>query len=124
MNSNIPKTIDEYLAGVSDDKRAALEKLRRTIKEVAPEAEERIYYRLPAFRLHGKMLMAFGAAVKHCALYPLSAATVEAFKDELKDYETSKGTIRFRPDHPLPDTLVRKLVQARIAENNGKKVVK
>jgi uncharacterized protein YdhG (YjbR/CyaY superfamily) len=116
--ADIPKTIDEYLAPLSDDKRAALEHLRRTIKEAAPEAEERIYYRLPAFRWHGKMLVAFGAAAKHCALYPLSAATIEAFKEELKDYDTSKGTIRFSPGHPLPDALVCRLVQARIVENN------
>jgi uncharacterized protein YdhG (YjbR/CyaY superfamily) len=119
--ADIPKTIDEYLAGVSDDKRAALEKLRQTIKEVAPEAEECIYYRLPAFRLHGKMLVAFGTAANHYALYPLSAATVEVFKDELKDYSTSKGTIRFQLDHPVPDDLVRRLVQARIKENNAAK---
>jgi uncharacterized protein YdhG (YjbR/CyaY superfamily) len=112
-----PKTIDDYLAGLSDDKRAALGQLRKTIRAVAPKAEECISYRLPAFRLHGKMLVAFGAAANHCAFYPMSSSTVEAFKDELKEYKTSKGTIRFQADKPLPAALVRKLVKARIAEN-------
>lgn len=112
------KTIDEYLAALSDDQRAALEKLRKTIRGAAPHAEECISYQLPAFRLNG-ILVAFGATENHCALYPMSASTVEAHKDELKDYDTSKGTIRFQPDKPLPVALVRKLIRARIAENRG-----
>jgi uncharacterized protein YdhG (YjbR/CyaY superfamily) len=112
-----PKNIDDYLAAVDDDKRAALEKLRKAIKAAAPKAEECISYRLPAFRLHGKLLVAFGAAANHCALYPMSSSIVEAFKDELKNCSTSKGTIRFQPDKPLPAALVRKVVTARIAEN-------
>jgi uncharacterized protein YdhG (YjbR/CyaY superfamily) len=115
-----PKTIDEYLAALSDDKRAALQKLRKTIKAVAPRAEECISYQIPAFRLNG-MLVGFGATKNHCAFYPMSSTTVEAHKDELKDYDTSKGTIRFQPDKPLPAALVRKLVKARIAEN-GRRV--
>ncbi len=112
-----PRNIDEYLAAFSDDKRAVLERLRKTIKAAAPKAEECISYRLPAFRFEGRMLVAFGAAAKHCALYPMSSATIAAHKQELSDYDTSKGTIRFKPDHPLPAALVRKLVKARIAEN-------
>jgi len=108
-------TIDEYLATLSDDKRAALERLRKTIRAVAPRAEECISYQLPAFRLDGKVLVWFGAAANHCAFYP--GAVVEDLKDELEDYDTSKGTIRFQPDAPLPATLVRKLVKARIAKN-------
>ena len=110
------KTVDEYLARVSDDKRAALQKLRKTIMAAAPRAEECISYQLPAYRLNG-MLVAFGATANHCAFYPMSASTVAAHKEELKDYDTSKGTIRFQPDNPLPASLVRKLVKARIAEN-------
>src|SRR5713226_3647046 len=112
-----PRTIDEYLAALSDDKRAALEKLRKAIRAAAPKAEECISYQLAAFRLNGKMLVAFGATANHCAFYPMSSSTVEAHKDELKGYETSKGTIRFRADKPLPAALVRKLVKARIAQN-------
>ena len=118
-----PQTIDEYLAALRDDKRAALEKLRKTIRAVAPKAEECISYQLPAFRLDGKMLVAFGATANHCAFYPMSSSTVEAHKGDLKDYYTSKGTIRFQADNPLPGTLVRKLVKARIAENAGQQPV-
>jgi uncharacterized protein YdhG (YjbR/CyaY superfamily) len=113
------KTIDEYLAALSEDERAALERLRQIIRATAPKAEECINYQLPAFRLDGKMLVAFGATANHCAFYPMSSSTVAAYKDDLKDYDTSKGTIRFQPDHPLPTALVRKLVKARIAENAG-----
>ena len=115
-----PKNTDEYLETVDDDKRAAIERLRRTIKAAAPKAEECISYRLPAFRLHGKMLVAFGATARYCAFYPMSSTTVEAHKDDLKGYDTSKGTIRFAPDRPLPAALVRKLVKARIAENQAR----
>ncbi len=110
-------TVDEYLAALSEDTRAALEKLRKTIKAAAPRAEECISYQLPAFRLDGKMLVAFGATANHCAFYPMSSSTVAAHQNDLKDYDTSRGTIRFQPDRPLPATLVRKLVKARIAEN-------
>ena len=115
-----PKTIDEYLAALSDDKRAALEKLRKTIRAAAPKAEECISYQLAAFRQDG-MLVAFGATANHCAFYLMSSSTVEAHKGELKDYDTSKGTIRFQADKPLPVALVRKLVKARIAENEGRR---
>jgi uncharacterized protein YdhG (YjbR/CyaY superfamily) len=111
-------TIDEYLANLSDDKRAALEKLHKTIRAAAPQAEECISYQMPAFRLNG-MLVGFGATANHCAFYPMSASTVAAHKEELQRYDTSKGTIRFQPDKPLPAALVRKLVKARIAENEN-----
>src|SRR5262245_2882010 len=114
-----PETIDEYLETVRDDQRAALEKLRRTIRAVVPKAEECISYGLAAFRLHGRPLVAFGATPNHCAFYPMSAITVAAHQDDLKGYETSKGTIRFAADKPLPTALVRKLVKARIAESQG-----
>ena len=116
-----PRTIDEYLAGIPADQRAALEKLRRAIKSAAPRAEECIGYQLPAFRLDGKLLVAFGAARHHCAFYPMSAATIEAHAAALRDYNTSKGTIRFQPDHPLPTTLVRKLVRARVAQGGKRR---
>jgi uncharacterized protein YdhG (YjbR/CyaY superfamily) len=115
-----PQTIDEYLALWSADKRATLEKLRKDIQAAAPKAEEAISYGIPAFRLDGRLLVAFGAAVKHCAFYP-GSHPVEAHKGELRSYDTSKGTIRFPVDRPLPATLVRKLVKARIAEYAGQK---
>ena len=108
-----PATIDDYLALLSDDQRAALERLRRTIRSIVPKAEECISYQLPAFRLDGRVLVWFGAGAKHCAFYP--GGLVPQFQRELRDYDTSKGTIRFQPDDPLPAALVRKLVKARIA---------
>jgi len=98
---------------LSSDKRAALERLRRNIRAAVPKAEECISYKLPAFRLDGKVLVWFGAGANHCAFYP--GAVLEAYKDELEDYDVSKGTIRFQPANPLPAALVRKLVKARIA---------
>ncbi len=114
-----PKSMDEYLAGMPADHRAALEKLRRTIRAVAPDAEECISWGLAAFRLNGRPLVALGGWAKHCALYPMSSATVKAFQNDLRDFEASKGTIRFSPDKPLPTALVKKLVKARMKENRG-----
>jgi uncharacterized protein YdhG (YjbR/CyaY superfamily) len=109
-----PRTIDEYLAPLSSDKRAALEKVRRAIKAAAPEAEECISYQIPTFRLGGKMLMSFGAWATHCALYA-GTAPIAVHKAELSAYDTSKGTIRFQADSPLPAALIRKLVKTQIA---------
>ncbi len=114
-----PRTVDEYLAGVNDEQRVALEQLRRTIRATATGAEECISYGLAAFRLNGKPLVAFGAGANHCALYPMSGSIVAAHKHALRAYETSKGTIRFQPDQPLPAALVRKLIRARIAEHHA-----
>ena len=118
-----PETIDGYLAALSDNKRAALAKLRNVIRAAVPRAEECISYQVPAFRLDGRMLVAFGAAARHCAFYPGSSA-IEAHKGELKAYDTSKGTIRFQAHKPLPAVLVRKLVKARIAATAGSRTTK
>jgi len=112
--TNKPKTHDDYLAALTEDKRAALQKLRKAIKTAAPKAEECISYQLPAFRLNGKFLVAYGAGANHCGFYPGSVG--QAFKKELKGYDTSKGTVRFSADKPLPAVLVRKLVRLRIEE--------
>jgi uncharacterized protein YdhG (YjbR/CyaY superfamily) len=114
------KTTDEYLAALSDAQRAALEKLRKAIRAAAPKAEECLSYQLPAFRQNG-MLVAFGATANHCAFYLMSSTTVADHQDELQGYDTSKGTIRFQPDKPLPAALVRRLVKARIAENEARR---
>jgi len=107
-------SIDAYLANVPPDQRAALERLRRQIREAAPGAEEGISYGLPTFRLNGA-LVHFGAAKGHCAFYPHSV--IEPFADRLKAYDTSKGTIRFQPESPLPEALVREIVEYRAAQN-------
>lgn len=114
-----PASIDEYLAGVSEDKRAALQRLRKTILGVIPRAEECISYGMPAFRYEGKVVVFLGAAANHCAFYP--GGMVNEFADELEAFETSKGTIRFQPDHPLPAALVRKIVKAAVARNAARK---
>lgn len=115
-----PGTIDVYLAPLPGEQRAALERLRQIIRAAAPEAVECISYGLPAFELNGK-LVAFGAAAKHCAFYPMSTAVMEAHEKNLDGYSLSKGTIRFQPERPLPEALVRKLVRARVAENTGRR---
>jgi len=114
-----PRTIDEYLAGVSSEQRAALEAVRRAIQSAAPGVEECISYGLPAFRFEGKVIAAVRAAAKHCAFHPMSGDTVATLAADLSGYDTSRGTIRFDPARPLPARLVRKLVKARIAENRG-----
>jgi uncharacterized protein YdhG (YjbR/CyaY superfamily) len=114
-----PRTIDEYLTQVQADQRAALKKLRQTILAVAPAAEQCISYGVPGFRLNGRSLVFFGAWANHCAFYPGSSAALKKFRNELRDFQVSKGTIRFSAGKPLPAALVRKLVKARIAENNN-----
>jgi uncharacterized protein YdhG (YjbR/CyaY superfamily) len=114
-----PDTIDAYLRGVDPDKRAALQKLRKTIHAAYPRADECISYGIPAFRLDGKLLVWFGAGAHHCALYP--GGVVDELSDELAGYEISKGTVRFQPDAPLPAALVRKLLAARIARGGVRK---
>jgi uncharacterized protein YdhG (YjbR/CyaY superfamily) len=112
-----PRTIDEYLAHVRADQRAALEKLRKTIRAVAPTAEECISYGIPSFRLNGRALVFFGAWASHCSFYPGNSTMLKKIRNELRDFQTSKGTIRFSPDKPLPVALLKKLVKARITEN-------
>ena len=111
-----PADLDAYLASVPADKRATLQKIRKAISAAAPRAEEGFSYGLPAFRLDGRPLVCFAAATNHCSFYPMSPAVIRAHAADLKDYETSKGTIRFPAEKPLPVALVRKLVKARIAE--------
>lgn len=108
-----PKNVNAYLARLSRDKRAALQRLRRTIRAVIPRAEECISYGLPAVRLDGRIVVWFGAGANHCAFYP--GAVVQQFRRELAPYRTSKGTVRFQPDKPLPVALVRRLIKARLA---------
>jgi len=115
-----PKTIDEYLADVNADHRGVLEKLRKAIHAVAPKAEECISYGIPAFRLNGRPLVFFGAWANHCAFYPGSSTMLKKFRNELREFQTSKGTLRFSPDKPVPVALVKKLLKARIAENNAR----
>jgi uncharacterized protein YdhG (YjbR/CyaY superfamily) len=107
------ETVDDYLAGLLPGQRAALGKLRRAIRAAAPKAKERISYGIPGYRLDGHMLVWFGAGARHCSFYP--GGIVAEFRRQLEGYETSKGTIRFSEDEPLPAALVRRIVKAKIA---------
>ncbi|HSK53225.1 MAG TPA: DUF1801 domain-containing protein [Clostridia bacterium] len=111
--------IDAFLAAVPDDARAALEDLRATIAAAAPDAVEAIAYGVPAFRYRGRPLVSFGAAKAHCAFYVQSPALMDEHRDALAGYDTSKGTIRFRPSQPLPRELVTMLVRGRMAETDA-----
>jgi uncharacterized protein YdhG (YjbR/CyaY superfamily) len=115
-----PKNVGEYLAGVPEPARSTLGKMRAAIRSaLPPEATETISYGMPAFK-HNGVLLWFAAFSNHCRLFP-TASIVEAFKNELKGFSTSKGTVHFRTDEPLPTALVKKLVKARIAQNEHKK---
>src|SRR3982074_3948753 len=115
-----PKNVDEYLAGVPEPARSTLNKIRKAIRSaVPPEATETISYRIPAFK-HKGVLVWFAAFSDHCSLFP-TAAVIEAFKNELKGFSTSKGTIQFPTDKPLPAALVKKLAKARVAQIESKK---
>ena len=118
MKTKPPKTIDEYLSTISDEHRAALERLRKQIRTAAPKAEERISYGVPAFFQNGGLVW-FASAKNHCSFFPGGRA-VETHQSELKNYSLSKGTIRFQPDKPLPAALVRKIVKEKVAANELK----
>jgi uncharacterized protein YdhG (YjbR/CyaY superfamily) len=112
------KNVDEYLAGVPKEARASLEKLRKTIKAAAPRATEIISYQMPMYKQNG-MVIGFAAFKDHCSIFP-GSAVMDAYREELKRYDTSKGTIRFPANKPLSATLVKKLVRARIKENEAR----
>lgn len=109
-------TIDEYLAPLPPDQRAALQKLRKSIRAIVPSAEGCISYGVPAFRSDAGVLIGFAASKKHCSIYPMSGRIIAALKKDLAGYETTKGSIHFQPEKPPPVALVRKLIKARMAE--------
>jgi uncharacterized protein YdhG (YjbR/CyaY superfamily) len=113
--------VESYLAACPEPHRSTLEKLRTTIRSVVPkETTEAISYGMPSFRYKGG-LVGYAAFKAHCSFFPMSGRLVEEFADELKAYKTSKGTIQFPADKPLPAALVKKMVKARIAQNEAKK---
>ncbi len=113
-----PETHDAFLALVDEPARSALQKLREQIRAAAPDAEEYIGYAVPAFRQNGA-LVSYGAAKAHLSFYVQSPKVMEAFAAQLTAFKTSKGAISFHPDKPIPATLVKKLVKARLAENQA-----
>jgi uncharacterized protein YdhG (YjbR/CyaY superfamily) len=108
--------IDATLAALPADQRAALQALRETIAAAAPEAVDTISYGMPAFRYHGRALVAYAAFRAHCSLFPMSSALIEAHRYELGGFATAKGTLRFTPDRPLPSDLVERIVRERMAQ--------
>jgi uncharacterized protein YdhG (YjbR/CyaY superfamily) len=116
------ETVDDYLAALPEEARTTLEKIRKAIKTAAPGATEGISYQMPMYKHHG-MLIGFAAFKDHCSIFPGTGA-IERHKVELKAYGTSKGTIRFPIDKPLPAALVKKLVKERVAENEAKLIMK
>ena len=122
-NSTEPKTIDEYLDAQPEKVKTVLSKLRQTIKKTAPKAEEVISYKMPGFNYHG-MLVYFAAFKNHCSLFGGNSTLTNEMKDELKKYKTSKGTIQFTVENPLPTTLVKKIVKARMKQNEEKAALK
>jgi uncharacterized protein YdhG (YjbR/CyaY superfamily) len=113
---NQPASVEDYLAGLPEESRAALERLRQAIRAAVPEATEGIAYQMPAFRAHGHWLVGYAAFRDHCSFFPMSTRVMEAFAAGLEPYSTSKGTIRFSTDHPLPAALVKKMVRARVEQ--------
>lgn len=111
-----PKSIDEYLAGVEAPKRSTLEKLRQTIHEVLPGAQETISYGMPAFQVDGKTVAGFAAFKEHLSYLPHSGSVLSELGDEVTGYDTSKGSLKFPVDKPLPKRLVKRLVDTRMRE--------
>lgn len=112
-----PKSVDEYLAATPEPAQDTLRHVRKVIQSVVPkETTEVISYRIPMFKYNG-MLVGYAAFKDHCSLFPTGSGVIEKFAKELKGYRTSRGTIQFPSDKPLPDALIRKIVKARVAEN-------
>ena len=115
-----PTSVEDYLAALTDERRAGVQELRRTINAAAPEATETIAYGMPALRSHGgQFLVSYAAYKKHYSLFPASEAVVEAFGTELTPYLAGKGTIQFPADRPIPAAVVTKIVKVRVAENEA-----
>ena len=121
-NAAIPTTIDEYIAQCPAELQGKLQELRATIRAAAPEAHERISYRMPAFAIHGDLVY-FAVFKNHIGFYPTGSG-VEAFQDELSAYKGSKGSVHFPLDKPIPLELVTRIVKFRVAQDAEKPVRK
>jgi uncharacterized protein YdhG (YjbR/CyaY superfamily) len=108
--------VDEYLRGVDEPKRSTLQALRRTILEIVPDADQVISYRVPAFRVRGKTIAGFAAFKDHLSYLPFSGSVLAQLADELKGYTMTKSALHFPVDRPLPKTVVKKLIAARLRE--------
>jgi len=115
----VAKNVNEYLAGLPEPARSTLKRVRAVIRSVVPaETTEVISYGIPTFK-YKRGLVAFAAFKDHCSFFPMGSSVLDAFKEELKGFRVSKGTLHFPLDRPLPAALVKKIVRARIAQNEG-----
>ena len=117
MNTNNPINFEQYILTFPEEIRERLQKIRALVIKIAPDAVEKISYGMPAFTLHG-MLLYYAAHTKHIGFYPFTTA-IEAFRDELKDYKTAKGSIQFPNNKPLPLKLISQIIEFRVAENRA-----
>jgi uncharacterized protein YdhG (YjbR/CyaY superfamily) len=116
----VPKTVEDYLEGVPEPARSTLNKVRSVIRSAAPtEATETISYGIPTFKYKGS-LVAFAAFKEHCSLFPMGSSVLKAFERELKDFRVTKGTLHFPVDKPMQAALIKKIVKARVAQNELK----
>jgi uncharacterized protein YdhG (YjbR/CyaY superfamily) len=114
-----PKTVDEYIEALPPEERTALEKVRAAIRSAAPEAEEKISYRIPMYTHHGH-LVGFAAFKNHCSLFVTDSEVPTRFAKELEPFRINHTTIQFTVDKPLPVALVKRIVKARVAENEAR----
>jgi len=116
-------TVDDYLIELPDNVFIVLENIRQQIKFLVPDAEETISYHVPSYKFKG-MLVGFGASKNHCSFFVMSSTLLKEFEEEIKDFDTSTGTIRFIPEKPIPNELITRIVMARVAENGTKSRLK
>ncbi len=110
-----PPSVEAYMGEVPEPMRGALERLRSVVQAAAPGATDCIYYAMPAIRVHGRTVVSYAAFRDHLSLFPLGSSVLDALGDEVAPYRTGKGTLQFRLDEPLPEELVTRIVQARLA---------
>jgi uncharacterized protein YdhG (YjbR/CyaY superfamily) len=115
-----PATVDEYIARLPEDRRAAMALLRATIRAAAPDATEVITYKMPGFKTHGSFLVSYDAFKRHYSLFPASDGVVNGLGDEIAPYLAGRGTIRFKATEPIPVDLVTRIVEIRLAENEAR----
>ena len=116
--------IDAKLAGLPEKQRAALQSLRETIAAAAPEAVDTISYAMPAFRYHGRVLVSYDAFKAHCSLFPMGSEILERHADKFAAFSTSKGTLHFTPEHPIPKDLIQLIVRERMAQIDARRAGK
>src|ERR1039458_4252601 len=121
MSKAAAKSVDEYLAGVPEPGRSTLKQIQTVIRSVVPpETIETISYGIPTFR-YKRGLVAFAAFTNHCSFFPLGSSVLDSFKEELREFRVSKGTLHFPLDKPLPAALLKKIVRGRVAQNEVRK---